>query len=303
MTLITVFLQMLALLIMIGAGALLARQEILDDHTSARLSTMILVLFNPLLSLSSAIDAAGQIPLSRLGLVALIAAGMYFVFLAAGRLLAPFFDRDIVQRRMYQMMFGFPNVGFIGIPVVSCILGTDYVIYVTEFSLMFNVFFYTYGMALMDGSFSLSSLKSMVNPANGIVLLSILVVALNLHFPSFINTAVSYLGGVASPMALITVGYTIAHSDLKRIFASPRLYLFAALKLLAMPLLLLPVLRLLPLEENMVAFCMIMFGMPVGNMPLILGTQKGLDCTACSAGIIMTTLFCVVTVPILMAAV
>lgn len=293
---------MLALIIMIGAGILLTRADILDAHTTSKMSKMILVLFNPMLGLTNAIKAAGQIPLETLGLVALIALGMYVVTLSIGGLLAPFFDKDAFQRRMYQLMLGFPNVGFIGIPVVSTVLGPEYVIYVTEFSLVFNLVFYTYGIALMDGRFSLSALKAMLTPANGMVLLSLVIVAADLHFPSFINTSVDYLGGVASPMSLVTVGYTIYHSDLKSIFARKQLYAFSTLKLLVIPLLALPVLRLvLAAHPELVAVCLIMFGMPVANMPLILGTERGVDCSNCSAGIIMTTLLCVVTVPVLMA--
>ncbi len=63
----------------------------------------------------------------------------------------------------------------------------------------------------------------------------------------------------------------------------------------------LPLLRLMPGTAPLVPLCMIMFGMPIGNMPLILGTQKGMDCTTCSAAIILTTVLCVFTVPILLA--
>ena len=40
--------------------------------------------------------------------------------------------------------------------------------------------------------------------------------------------------------------------------------------------------------------------MPVGNLPLILGSQKGLDVTSCSASIILTTVLCVLSVPVLL---
>lgn len=300
MTLFTVFFQMLALLIMMGSGVFLTKQKILDAPTSAKLSKMILVLFNPMLSLANALKAAGQVPLSRLGLIALISVGMHVIFLTVGGLLAPFFDKDPFQKRMYELMMGFPNVGFIGIPVVSTVVGSEYVIYVTEFMIIYNVVFYTYGMALMDGKFSLSALKAMVTPANGMILASLVIVVADIHLPDFLETAITYLGNVASPMSLVTVGFTLANANLRRIFGNLPLYVFSLVKLLLLPLALLPVLRLLPLEPELVAVCVILLGMPVGNMPLILGTERGLDCNNCSAGIIMTTLLCVVTVPILM---
>ncbi|MCD8189654.1 MAG: AEC family transporter [Clostridiales bacterium] len=301
--LITVFFQMLSLVIMIGTGFIAAKREMLDDHTCAKLSALITTIFNPLLALSNAISSVGQIPLSRMGLVALVAAGMFAVFILIGMILSPFFDRDPFQRKMYQMMFVFSNLGFIGIPVVNCVLGSEYVVYVTEFTLAFNLVFYSYGVALMEGKFSLSSLKAMVNPGNLLCILAILVLAFSITVPDFIATAVTYLGNVASPMALVTIGYTVAHASLKQIFGNGRLYLFSVLKLLVIPLALLPLLRALPIPADLIPLFMIMFGMPVGNLPLILGTQKGIDCTTCSAGIIMTTILCIFTVPILVAVV
>ncbi len=101
-------------------------------------------------------------------------------------------------------------------------------------------------------------------------------------------------------MALIAVGFALANSDIRKIFGQPRLYVFSFVKLLLLPLLLLPVIRLVIEDTQLRAVCLVMFGMPVGNMPLILGNQRGLNVTACSAAIILSTVLCVLTVPVLL---
>ena len=57
MSLTTVFFQMLALLVMIGAGWIAARTGMLDAHTNGQLSKLIVNIFNPLLIFSSAASA------------------------------------------------------------------------------------------------------------------------------------------------------------------------------------------------------------------------------------------------------
>ena len=101
-------------------------------------------------------------------------------------------------------------------------------------------------------------------------------------------------------MALVAVGFTLAHSDLKKIFCQPRLYVFSAIKLLLLPLAMLPLLKLITGDQALISVCIVMFGMPIGNMPLILGTQKGIDPSTCSAAIILTTILCVFTIPVLL---
>ena len=280
MTFFTVFFQMLALLIMIGAGYLAAKTDMLDEHTNNQMSGMIVNVFNPLLVLASSANAVGQIPLDTMAVVGLIAAGMFVFFIIAGMLLSPFFEKDREQRKIYQLMFVFSNVGFIGIPVISSIFGAEYVVYVTEFMLVYTFVFYTYGIALMEGRFSPASLKSMINPGTIFGLAAMAVIVFEIQLPDFIITAVTYLGNVTSPVALMAVGFALANSDLKKVFGQPGLYIFSVVKLLILPLLMLPLLKLAANDETLLPVCMVMFGMPIGNMPLILGNQKGMDVTS-----------------------
>ena len=303
MTFLTCLFQMFALLIMIGAGVLAARLNWLDEHANAKMSKLIVNIFNPLLSLSGAANAVGEISLDTLELVFFVAVGMFTSFIIIGALIARFFHNDAVQQRIYKLMIVFPNCGFIGIPVVSSLLGQEYIVYVTIFVLVFNLYFYTYGVAMLDGKFSLKSLKSLNNPGMYCCVLGLLLLVFSVRLPDFLMTALNSLGNCASPLALMTVGYSLYHTDLKAVFRMPRLYAFSALKLLVIPLLALPILRLLPLGNDLLVLVMIMFGMPVGNMPLILAAERKLDCSICSAAIMMTTVLCVVTVPILMAMV
>lgn len=303
MTLITVFFQMLALILMISAGYYVAKKDMMDDHTNSQMSGMIVNVFNPMLVLSSAINSVGLVSLDTMATVSLIAVAMFVVFIVAGMIITPFFDKDPGQRKIFQMMFVFSNLGFIGVPVVTSILGAEYVVYVTEFLLIYTLVFYTYGVAMMDGTFSFSSLKAIVNPGTVCGVLAVLIVIFEIHVPDFVKTAVTYLGNVASPMALVSVGFSLAHADLKKIFGQPRLYVFAAIKLLALPLLMLIPLKMVTGDMTIIPVCMVMFGMPVGNMPLILGTQKGIDGATCSAAIILTTILCVFSVPVLIAAI
>lgn len=303
MTIFTVFFQMLAILVMIGAGYLMTRFKMMDGHTNSQMSNMIVNVFNPCLILAGAANSVGQISLELMGTTAFAAAGMFVIFIIAGMILSPFFDREREQRMLFQLMFVFSNLGFIGIPVVSSILGPEYVVYVTEFMLIYTLVFYTYGVALMDGKFSLSSLKAMINPGTVFGLAAIVVIICGIRLPGFIKTSITYLGNVTSPMALVAVGFTLAHSDLKKIFCQLRLYLFSLIKLLILPLLMLPLLTLVTDNASLISVCMIMFGMPIGNMPLILGTQKGIDGATCGSAIILTTLLCVFTIPILLAVI
>ena len=300
MSFLTVLFQMFALLIMIGTGVLAAKRGMWDSKINHCVSQMIVNIFNPLLVFSSAANAVGKIPLEMMAVVGAIAAAMFLFFILAGAVLSPFFDQDASQRKMFQMMFVFSNLGFIGIPVVSSILGAEYVVYVTEFVLVYNLVFYTYGLALMEGRFSAASLRSMINPGNLFSIAALAVIIAGIQIPDFLKTAAAYLGNATSPLALMAVGYTLAVSDKRKIFGNPKIYVFSLLKLIVLPLILLLVLKRLPIDAHLILVCVAMFGMPVGNMPLLISAKKGIDCSACTSAILVTTILCVVTIPFLL---
>ncbi len=296
----TVFFQMLALLLMIGIGALAQKKGLLDEHTNKQISGMVVNIFNPLLIFSSAADTVGNISLKTFGLVSLIALGMFLFYIVTAALTAPLFDRDPYQRKLYQLMFVFSNLGFIGIPVVKSVLGAEYVVYVTEFLLMYTVIFYTYGIILVDGRFTRDTFRSMLNPGNVFWLASILIIEFQIQLPGFVKTTVSYMGNATTPIALMSVGYMLATLDLKQVFGDVRLYIYTAGKMLLLPLVMVWLLHFLPVDAKLLPLCLIMFGMPNGNMPLMVGTQKGIDCTVCTSSIIVTTVLSVVTIPVLL---
>ena len=302
MTIFTVFFQMLACLLMIGAGYFITRRGMLDEHANSQISGLLVHVFNPLLIVSSAADSVGLISSGDLRTVGLIASGMFAVFIPVGMMLSPLFDKDRDQRKIFQLMFVFSNLGFIGIPVVSSIVGAEYVVYVTEFILIYTILLYTYGVGLLNRKFSLSALKEMVNPGTVLSLAALVIIIWEIQVPDFLKTAASYMGNATSPLALIAIGFQLAKADLKKIFGQLRLYVFAVVKLLVLPLLLLPLLKLMTSDVHLISVCMVMFGMPVGNIPLMLGMQKGIDVSTGSAAIILTTVLCVFTIPVLMFA-
>lgn len=59
---VTVFLQMLSFVIMIGAGMAAAKMNLLDETANQRMSALVLKAVWPMLTISSAASAAGIFP-------------------------------------------------------------------------------------------------------------------------------------------------------------------------------------------------------------------------------------------------
>lgn len=300
---ITVFFQMLSLLLMIVIGIAAARYGILDEHTNRQISSLIVNIFNPLLVVSCTAEMIGTISLKRFGQVSFLALVMFIIYIFIGTASASFYDKDLMQQKIYKLMFTFSNLGFIGVPVVKMVLGQEYVGYVAVFMLVYTVVFYTYGLAVLEGRYTKDLLKTLVNPGNICWLIAMLLVLFQIQLPDFLKTALSYLGNTTTPLALMSVGSVLAamqKKEWKKMVCDTWIYVYTIIKMILLPLLMYAGLKFFKTDSDILPVCLIMFGMPNGNMPLMLGTKKGIDCRKCTTGIIMTTILSVITIPLIL---
>ena len=131
--------QMLMLFAMMLIGYIVWALGWFDEPAYQKLSKIVVNIFNPILVLNGVMgkDASGDISLilQNLGFVLffyviLMASGFVFVFL-----LRP--ARS--ERRLYRLMTVFPNVAFMGIPVITGIYGTGCMIYIVFYVLGNNL--------------------------------------------------------------------------------------------------------------------------------------------------------------------
>ena len=294
-----IFFQMLALAILIMTGYYIGRRHLLDDHSMGQISYLIGHVFNPMLMISASLSADSSGDMRQWLIVLAIAFTVFVVLILLSYVIAPLFDRSKGQKEMFQLMLIFGNLGYMGIPVVKGVYGESYTFYVLAFMMCYNFFYYTFAMALFNGGLRKDSLRGMLNPGTISGIVAIFIVLFHISLPAFLATSIDYLGGLTSPLAMLAVGYTVSQSDLRAIFTNVRIIIFTILRMILLPLLCIPLLKLLPLSQEIIGVCLIEIAMPVGNLILIGGTEKGIDCTNCSASIIMTTLLSVITLPLL----
>ena len=86
----------------------------------------------------------------------------------------------------------------------------------------------------------------------------------------------------------------------KEVFSKWRLYVFVIIRQILVPVLIIFILR--PFVENslLLSTVAVMSAMPAGNMPLMMSKQYGVREDIISAGIILTTISSVITIPVVM---
>lgn len=86
------------------------------------------------------------------------------------------------------------------------------------FLLVFNFLVFTYGVMLVSGNGSIN-LRQLVNPGVVSALIALLFGLTGWRLPSPVESALSSIGSINTPMAMMVIGSSLAHSDIRA--ASP----------------------------------------------------------------------------------
>lgn len=139
------------------------------------------------------------------------------------------------------------------------------------------------------------------------VFAGIIIFALGIRLPYFVQSAVDSLAVMIGPAAMMVTGMLIAGMDLKKIFTHKRVWFIAALRLLAVPLICVFALRMVsrhtgvPNGDMILLITLLATASPSGTTITQMAQVYGGDTDyACSINVV-TTLLCIVTMPIMVA--
>ena len=310
MSITVVLQQMVIIFILIGIGMILFKKEMLSEITSKQLSGLIVNITNPALLICSAFDDGPKVSIPELGL-ALIAYAVIFAILIAVSFLIPYILRVPNQYHYaYRMLTLFGNVGFIGIPLASAVLGSESLIFVSIFNLLFNILIYTFGISTLQKAAAKQSSSDCATPAAssrwqkiinaGTISAAATIVFYlgNFNVPVIITSTMSYIGRATTLLSMLVLGVSVAQMTPKEIFSHPKLYGFTLLRQILVPIGCIILMR--PFIHNTLILntMALMLAVPAANMPLMLSKQMNVETDTISQGIILTTILSLITIPV-----
>lgn len=309
MSITIVLQQMVIIFILIGIGVVLYKRKMLSEESSKQISGLIINVTNPALLICSALEDGPKASLRDLG-TALAAYAVIFAILIAFGFLLPHILR--VPKNLhyaYQMLTVFGNVGFIGIPLASAVLGNESLIFVSIFNLLFNLLIYTFGVSLLQRAAagqaiadaphltSSGGLKKLVNAGTISAVVTIIFYLGNFRVPVILSSALTYAGRATTLLSMLVLGVSVAQIAPKEIFSHPKLYLFTLLRQVLVPIGCVLMMRGFIESRLILNTMLLMVAVPAANMPLMLAKQMDMETDAISQGIILTTVLSLVTVP------
>lgn len=317
MSITVVLQQMIMIFILIGTGMVLYKKQMLSEMTSKQISGIIVNVTNPALLICSAFGNNAKIPMpelasTKMSLRDLASVFAIFVIVYAILIAVSFLIPRILRvpnhhHYSYQMLTVFGNVGFIGIPLASAVLGTYSLIFVSIYNLIFNILIYTFGISLLqraaarqgcDVSITSFRWKKLINAGTISAAATIIIYLADFPVPVIVSSTLTYMGQATTLLSMLVLGVAVAQMALKDIFSDPRLYGFVLLRQILVPIGCVLLFR--PFISNTLVLntLALMLAVPAGNMPLMLSKQLHVEADTISQGIILTTILSLVTIPV-----
>ena len=297
----TVAYSIAILFILIGAGFLCMKGGILTRAGISGITSFVVNVTLPALILQSMQVPVTDAMLAQLAPFLLVLVAFYAVSFAAAFLVPKISGTSSdLETGVIRFMMIFSNLGFMGFPVSAAVFGPESLFYVSIFNMTFSLLVFSVGVILLRPDMGrYLDKKLFLNPgivASGVGLGLFLTGA---RIPGPFADALDLLGSVTSPLAMIIVGALLATLPAERLFTDRAVWTVASFRLLVIPVALYLVLSPFIDDPLLLGVPVLLAAMPAAANTVMLAEEYHVDSALASRGVFLTTMLCIVTIPLI----
>ncbi len=293
--------KILSLFLIMVMGAALVKTKVLKAEEGKSISVVTLYLVMPCVIISSfQVEYTREI---RDGLIlALIGAvAVHVILIAVTEVLGKALRWDPVEKASAI----YSNAGNLIIPIVTAMLGKEWVIYTSAFLSVQLILLWSHGKMLLCGEKRIDIRKIATNVNMISILVGILLFLFRIQLPAVLQDSIDTVGSMVGPAAMIVTGMLIGNMDLKKLAAYKNLGLMVFVRLIGFPLLNILFIKfsglasMVPAGETILLITLLATITPSASTITQMSQVYGKDADYASAINVATTLLCIVTMPLM----
>lgn len=298
---LTLLRQCVVIFLLFGLGFMLRRVGMVDAAAARQMCSLVLMVVTPTVMIDLLQRPFLPEELGAIGAAAVAVVLFYLLLIPLTRLV--FRKQPDHSDRIKRLSVMSSNVGFVGVPLISAIMGEHGLLFIAVYIVIFNIHVWTHGITMLRGERKIHWKEIVTCPALVAAAVGMLLYFGNIRLPAVLSETATFLMGLNTPLPTILTGIFIAELPLREIVADRRVYLPCLLRLVVAPLLLIGLLWLIGLPDwapgAREAALVIAIGAacPAAMNTMLLPGRLGMDATFGSNIIAQSNLFCIITVP------
>ena len=226
-------------------------------------------------------------------------------------------------RRMLRFATIFSNAAFMGIPLISAVLGDEATLYASVYNISFNLFLWSLGVHICtterdydgDGDVdreieaqhkkNASILTALIHPVTIAAALGLVFFFLPIetYIPDIVIDALTMLKNLVAPLSMTVIGLRLADINFKGFFKDKYLYLFLGLRHFLLPIAVFIVMRLLmltplPISDVVITVILIMSAAPAASSATMFAEKYDCDAVYVSKLVAISTILSILSMPL-----
>lgn len=191
--------------------------------------------------------------------------------------------------------------------VVVGFLGKEWVIYTSAFLSVQLFLLWSHAKMKLCGEKGIDLKKILTNINMFAIFAGVLLFLLQIQLPAPVQDAVDSISSMVGPMGMLILGMLIAEMDLKKLMSYHRLWWITLLRLVGIPLIGIVLLKysslaaLVPEGRTILLVTLLAICTPSASTLTQMAQVYGKDADYASAINVVTTLLCIVTMPLMVA--
>lgn len=297
----TAFNQMVILFFGIILGFVAVKAKVLDGAGCKVITSLVMNITLPCFIIASGLTTSQSVTGSQMFFYFVLSLVCYALAYLVGLILSrlPLFKKK--DRRLCSFMTTFGNTGFMGLPLIGGLFGSEALFYATIFNLPFNFLVFSIGIYLVSADTGNTKLnpRMFFNPCLIASLIAIALYLLSVNVPDLAKSCLETAGSATVPLAMIITGASLAKESPKDVFTSPGLYVLTIAKILLVPIISFAVLSFFLVDPVLIKVGTVLMAMPVATNSTLLCLQYGGNDRLASRGVFLSTLLAIASIPAL----
>ena len=201
---------------------------------------------------------------------------------------------------LFELLVAVMNNMFIALPVVETLFGSQAVFYCSLSCIPFNVLLYTFGIYRLQGGDRQGGvrLKDIFSVPLLATLVALAIFLLHPPVPPVVQELASCMSAATMPLSMIVIGSSLGTVSLLDAFKNGKLYVMSAIRLLLCPLLVWLLAGWMTDDLMLRTTATIIAAAPSGVVVSVLAIQYGRDAVFTSEGVLLSTVFSMLTIPL-----
>ena len=288
----------LTIMLFVAAGYILRKGNFIPENASTVVSAIQMKFFIPLMQIYILMTYVTLDDIKQNWFMVVLSVVLIFVTIVLARPISTLLSKNLSTAKALTFAMVFSNFGFMALPIIESIYDANGFMLFTLFDIPYYIAVNSIGQIIIEKDAKFNP-KSLFLPINISIIIGILIVIFDIRLGSFLENFIHSVYVCVTPLAMTLAGIVLAKRKLSDMFKNPVVYTVSALRLIVIPLILWGVLYALGVRGSALSVPVLVTAMPVAANGVMLAENGGGDSVTVAQSVFISTLFSVVTIPVL----